>query len=50
MTTQYNATQWAIENNFSIFTSAETIEAAYEAHLRLIAKHAARRLNAPVAA
>ena len=50
MTTQNNAEKWAIKNNFSIFTSKETIETAYAAHLRLIAKHAARRLNDAVVA
>ena len=44
------STQWAIANNFSIFTSKEAIETAYAAHLRLLAKHAARRLNATVIA
>ena len=37
------ALAWAAQQRFSVFTSAETIISAYNAHLRLLAKIAARR-------
>jgi hypothetical protein len=40
------ALTWAAEQRFSVLVSTETIIAAYEAHLRILAKIAARRANA----
>lgn len=43
---QSEALAWAASQQFSAFVSRETIIDAYRAHLRLVAKHAARRAAA----
>lgn len=39
------ALAWAAQQRFSALASADTIIAAYEAHLRLLAKIAARKAS-----
>ena len=41
-----SALAWAAQQRFSALTSAETIIAAYEAHLRILKKIAARKAKA----
>jgi hypothetical protein len=40
------ALAWAESHRFSALASAETIESAYSAHIRIMAKIAARKIKA----